>query len=80
MPWIMRTLDRAIGPEDPVEEAPASEAEARDARMLEKAAKLDDPDEARRRAERKARRAVERAEEKAAARQAAQAGREERRS
>jgi hypothetical protein len=82
MPWIMRTLDRVIGPDgDPVEELSAGEAAAREARILTKVAKLENSEEARRRlAERRARRAAQRAEEKAARRLAEQAGAEGRRS
>jgi hypothetical protein len=72
MPWVMRTLNRAIGPDDPVEDVSAAKAAARDARMLEKAARLEDAKEARARADRKARRAVEREAKMAARRHTTQ--------
>lgn len=80
LPWIMRTLDRAIGPVDRVDTRSDADAAAREAQILKKVAKLENSEEARRRlAERRARRATQRAEEKLA-RQAEQAGAEGRRS
>lgn len=65
MPWIMRTLDRAIGPAETKELSPA-EAAARDARMFAKAAELETSEKARRKlAERRAQRAAQRAAAKA---------------